>query len=58
MTKKQSDTLTEGTRVEDNKYGNGAGTVLGIAAGPAGYWSVQFDNGKRLRLGFRNLDLI
>lgn len=58
MTKSQSAALTAGTRVEDNKYGNGEGTVVGVAAGPAGYWSVEFDNGKRLRLGFRNLDLI
>lgn len=58
MTKSQSEKLTAGTRVEDNKYGNGQGTVIGVAAGPAGYWSVQFDSGKRFRLGYRHLNLI
>ena len=58
MTKSQSLKITAGTRVNDNKYGNGHGTVKAVAAGPAGYWSVEFDNGKSFRLGYRHLDLI
>lgn len=57
MTKGQSTKLVAGTRVQDNKYGNGEGTVVGPSAAK-GYWSVEFDNGKLLRFGYRMLDLI
>lgn len=57
MTKKQSEKLVEGTRVRDNKYGNGEGTINN-AIGTTGYWSVTFDNGKSFRFGYRMLDLV
>lgn len=57
MNKAQSTQLAAGTRVRDNKYGNGEGTVTGRSA-MKGYWNVDFDNGKQFRFGYRMLDLI